>query len=174
MKKHLFLILLFLTAATCLQAQDDAWHEKMHNKLGFLAGDWKSESTYVASGLKVEGHLVYEWVEGEAWLRCTFVGKHPEYKVWESHEMIKWDKEKKKYLAYTFSNRGEMVLYQGELVDENRIRFWIEREGIRQGLDYIQRSDGSVHQENWIITPSGERRVWLKTEYFENKGEKTK
>lgn len=171
MKKFVIFSLLIILSFSFLFSQEkDTKHQKRQNRLDFLAGDWDSESTYLASGLKVKGHLVYEWVEGGAWLRCTFVGQHPEYKVWESHEMIKWDKDKKEYLAYTFSNSGEMVLYQGEEIDASRVRFWIEREKIRQGLDYIQRKDGSVYQENWLITPAGERRIWLKTEYTKRTG----
>ncbi len=133
-------------------------------KLDFLIGDWVTQSTWTASGQKASGRLRYEWVLGGAWLKITFTGKHPSRPVWEAHGMIRYLPERDRYESLIFAGPEEPVRLIGYWVNEERLRFEMDRDGVKSGIDYMPRGDG-VYQENWR-EPKGEpRTVLLETWY---------
>lgn len=157
-----------MTAIVCIAlilaavpVDDDA----MQQKLAFLEGDWKTVSTFTASGEVAPGTLSYHWVLGGAWLQCTFHGDRADGRVWEAHAMLRWDGQKGHYVSWAFFGPGDPIMYSGTALEDGTLRFEFTNNGARTGIDYCPRMADSVYQENWTIGPDGERRITLKTDY---------
>jgi len=133
-----------------------------HARLDFLAGSWRTESTWPDSGRTVVGALRYEWVLGGTWLKFTFRGEHPDRAYWEAHGMIHWDAEAKAYRTVAFWDARGPHGSTGRFIDEKTVRFTAE--GGQSGIDYRDTGSG-VYQENWRLDEAGERIVTLKTTY---------
>lgn len=140
------------------------WSPEM-NKLNPLAGKWKTESTYPESGLKVPGDLEYSYVLGGHWLMVRFIGHHPERSYWEAVAMIKYDHDSRSYVSFSFFNRGDPVRMTGDWISETTIRFSVKEPDRSWGIDYTAKEDGTIFQENWLIGPSGLKKITLQTRY---------
>lgn len=134
-------------------------------KLDFLVGNWKTVSTFPATGAQGTGDLSYRWVLGGAWLKVEYYGKRPDNRLWEAHGMIKYDPGKGHYISIVFFDSEGPYTFNGHWLDEKTIRFEIEMNGTKSGIDYTRKDDGTVYQENWRLSPEGERQVTLKTNY---------
>ncbi len=135
-----------------------------HERIAFLAGEWRTTSEF-PDGTVVEGDLTYRWVMGGAWMQVEFRGEPPDGSLWEAHVMQRWNPAEEEYEAWSFPEEGDPIRYRGASPESGFFR--IERtdpEGTTSGIDYREREDGSVHQENWILE-NGERRVTLRTTY---------
>jgi hypothetical protein len=139
-------------------------YEDGQSKLNFLAGEWKTVSEFTSSGMKVEGNLTYYWVIGGEWLHCRFIGNHPDRPYWEAVAMMRFDSESGRYVSVAFFNDQMPVTMYGIAVGENTIRFERTIDDGKTGIDYTDKGNGTVYQENWIEI-NGERTITLKTDY---------
>ena len=137
-----------------------------HQAIDFLTGRWATESEIIPTGELAPGDLEYKWVLGGLWMQVEFHGQHPGGAVWEAHVMMQYDYASSLYRAFAFFNGQEPYLYTGSMLDERTFRISHTSEnGAQTGIDYRNNGDGTVYQENWLLSDDGQRRVTLKTEY---------
>lgn len=144
-----------------------AWGQERspeQQRLDFLAGSWTTLSETV-KGDTIPGTLEYQWVLGKQWLRVVFIGEPDDGRVWEAYAMVKYDSESGEYVSYAFFNANDPVRYRGYPVDDSTLRFEYEGAEGTVGIDYHNRGDGTVYQENWSLSPGGERTITLRTTY---------
>jgi hypothetical protein len=153
---------LLMTGAAPAQTQEGV--EELQ-KLGFLEGYWKTRSEFTRDGTIAYGTLRYEWVLGGNWLKVTFIGDHPSGRVWEAHGMIGKNYDAEGFIGHIFFGPDDPVVYTGLMINENTYRMETTFNGVTSGIDYINRSDGTVYQENWVLDAQGSRRITLKTTY---------
>lgn len=164
MKKITLSLLVVFTLLSIDSAAQDSETESMLDKLSFLVGEWKTTSTFPSTGQQVHGDLSYKFVLGKTWIKFEFIGDHPE-RIWEAHGMIKYDVTSKKYRTTAFFSAEEPVYYYGEWISERTVRFELNLDGTVRGIDYNSKPDGTVYQENWVLTSDGKREITLKTDY---------
>jgi hypothetical protein len=153
---------LTLLASTPLAAQVALSAE--HEPIAFLAGDWHTTSEW-PDGRSAEGRLQYRWVFGGAWMKVEFHGQHPAGVLWESHVMMRWDPDADGYRSWVFRADGPPLIYHGSVPEPGLFRIsHTTADGIVSGIDYRRLDDGTVYQENWVLTAEA-RRVTLRTRY---------
>ncbi len=135
-----------------------------HQRLNFLVGEWATISE-TAQGTTIPGRLEYQWVLGGQWLKVVFVGRPEDGRVWEAYAMLKYDPERGEYSSCAFFGANDPVRYRGYPVDDSTMRFEHETDTGTSGIDYHDRGDGTVYQENWSLSPTGERTITLRTTY---------
>ena len=157
----LIVITLFSAGFALAQQVDPA---QMNEKLDFLEGTWKLKMDLL-DGTYGKGEICYKWVLGKSWMRIDFVGKRPDGRPWEAYGMQKYDSGKGCYVSNVYFGPGDPVTYTGKWIDGKTLRVELELNGRQTGIDYIDKDDGTILQENWFINDEGERVVVLKTDY---------
>lgn len=133
-------------------------------RLDFLVGNWVTASETMRSDT-IPGDLEYRWVLGDQWLQVVFDGHPPDGSVWQAHAMVKYDADAGEYVSYAFFNGDDPLRYRGYALDDTTLRFEHMGDEGMFGIDYRDNVDGTVYQENWLMSPDGERRVTLRTWY---------
>ena len=163
-------IMLVLSISLSAVAQDDP-NEVVKaelKKLSFIIGHWNTLSTVVSNGLEAPGDLSYEYVLGDTYILCRFVGRHPERPVWEACELITWDAGLGAYAAYAFPSPEGPVRYIGRWTADDTVCFTLEKpdaNGRTDRISYTGKPDGTVFQLNEITFGDGEWKPALRTIY---------
>jgi len=152
---------LFLLIPVVVQGQEQPAEL---DRLNFLIGRWNTESI-TARGDTAPGALEYQRVLGGQWIKVTFDGRPPDGRLWEAHVMITYDAERAEFVGYAFYDAASPHQSRGTVLDNVTVRFESENEGRATGIDYRDNGDGTVYQENWALSPGGERMVTLRTTY---------
>jgi len=135
-----------------------------HERLEFLVGTWVTASE-TARGDTIPGDLEFRWVLEGQWIKVVFDGRPSDGRVWEAHAMMKYDADAGEYVSYAFFNGGDPFRYRGYALDDATLRFEHMGDDGAFGIDYRDNGDGTVYQENWLMSPEGERQVTLRTWY---------
>ena len=164
MKRLGVLLAVLVAASGTTVAAQTADLSAEHRRLDFLAGRWSTMSE-TGQGISIPGTLEYEWVLGGQWLKVVFVGQPEDGRVWEAYAMVKYEPTSSEYVSYAFFNANDPIRYRGYPLDGTTLRFEHETADGTFGIDYTDRGDGTVYQENWAMSPGGERTVTLRTTY---------
>jgi len=152
--------LLVLTSPAVSQVPADS----SLGRLSFLIGDWTTESSPPGRSV-IPGELSYHWALGGRWIEVHFDGHPPDGSFWGAVAMIRHDQATGGYVSWAFFGPGDPLKYLGAFVNDTTVRFSHVGDQGEAGIDYHERSDGTVYQRNWRTTPDGARETTLETIY---------
>lgn len=158
--RTLLCFLLLLSTLATAQEETNAL-----DAISFLEGSWQTKSLFTRDDSTAPGVLTYQRVLGGAWLKVTFIGDHPSGRVWEAHGMIGPNPAGDGYISHIFFGPGEPAVYSGLMLEDNVFRLETTFNGRTSGIDYRPQPDGTVYQENWVLTDDNQRYITLKTWY---------
>ncbi|HUX08331.1 MAG TPA: DUF1579 family protein [Acidobacteriota bacterium] len=161
-----FLVLVSVLAAA--QADDLSAQQAALKKIDYLVGEWRTLSTFVATGVEAPGYLVYRWILGGNWIHCEFHGQAPGRDYWEAYAMISFDLASGKYRSYAFFGGNAPASYTGVWNGVDTVTFTTDEPDARGRLNrisYKRMPDDTVFQLNEMTDEGGEWVPTLKTNY---------
>ena len=133
----------------------DGLREEMHERLGFLVGNWTTSHSLPSGAgelVTVRGEAVIEWAVGGSWLRHEFHTEIPgRGEVFETH-LMNFSPSREEYSFYLFDHfGGEAGIFHGGWIDEEEIVVTAE----------FAEEDGSTSYQKYTLTPVSENEIWI-------------
>jgi len=135
----------------------------MKEKLNFLEGSWRTESTAPGGSDTMHGTVTYKWIEGSDWMHCDYVADGPQGK-WGAMVLYRWNAEKECFDGHGFMGNAPAGYSEGHITEDGVLRFTFEAGGKEAGEDLFQTKDG-VSGTNWIINDDGQREIVMESTY---------
>jgi hypothetical protein len=160
--------LLFAVSLAAAQETDAAVQAAELKKIDYLVGEWRTLSTFVATGVEAPGYLVYRRILGGSWILCEFHGEAPGRDYWEAYALITFDPAVGKFRSYAFFGGGSPAVSTGAWNGTDTITFTTDEPGAGGRLSrisYKRLPDGTVFQLNEATDDNGEWHPTLRTDY---------
>lgn len=144
---------------------------ELNSKAGleFLVGEWRNtgqvpQGAFGPGGL-VEGKTIFHWGVGNEWLLYLSRLLLPGLGEYEVQGGFNFDPETTKYQAFAVNNLGNMMIYDGEWVDEHTLVFTLINPGSEGSgrVLYIKQAQGSVIMRSEHKTENGVFAVYFET-----------
>ena len=137
--------------------------------LEFLVGEWRNtgqvpQGAFGPGGL-VEGKTIFHWGVGNEWLLYLSRLVLPGLGEYEVQGGFNFKPRTARYQAYAINSLGNMMIYDGEWVDEHTLVFTLINPG-KEGsgrVMYIKQPQGSVIMRSERSTENGDFAVYFET-----------
>jgi len=117
-----------------------------------LVGGWVSEATHPMSpATVVNGHMTFEWLEGERFLIQRASNDHPQFP--DSISVIGFADEQ--LTAHYFDSRGVFRIYRIAM-EGDTLRMWRDAPGFSQRLEAKLSDDGATLGGVWQLSRDDE------------------
>jgi hypothetical protein len=117
-----------------------------------LVGEWTIEATHPMSpSTVVNGHMTYEWLEGERFLIQRSSNDHPDFP--DSISVIGVADEE--LTAHYFDSRGVFRIYRVAM-EGDTLRMWRDAPGFSQRLEAKLSDDGTTLAGVWQLSRDDE------------------
>ena len=163
------LLAMFLAGPSTAQEEQEvnAVFEAL-DKMDFLVGAWRTESTFVPGGGVMIGDLEYRRALGGWWIMVDFCGRLPDGSENRLHGLYTYFPEEGCYRLYGFGGSNQTFTLTGRWADDERLVFASDATGDDgkplSRIIYIKMAEG-VRQENDRLGPDGEYEMTLRTSY---------
>lgn len=140
-------------------------------KLGFFVGDWSNSGKVspgpLGPGGPATGETSYRWDVGGKWLLYTSRLQLPGLGEYEVHGGVAFNGRAGKYDAYAINSLGNLLVYEGEWVDDATLLFSLvhPRSRGRAQVVYRKLPDGSFKMTSENAPEEGDFVPYFETSF---------
>ena len=162
-KKTLALLGIFLISLPAAPSLPD--RSRSCERLGFLAGEWRSLSERAATSERLEGRSTIEWILNGSWLQWRFRAEQ-NGEILEVLTLINYDEAERRVAFYSFNPFDAVPLpHYGAWLDQTTLRLETASGKEITHIDFRILADGDFEQIHWRTGISGEQEILTRTSY---------